>query len=106
MPQFLYRIQPTRLAMLTEGPTPQEQEIVSAHFDYLAGLLERGVLILAGRTLNADPDSFGIAIFNADSEAHAAALVADDPAVKGGVMRSQLFPYRIALIAESNIKEQ
>jgi hypothetical protein len=35
MPQFLYRIQPTRPAMLTEGLTPREDEIISQHFAYV-----------------------------------------------------------------------
>ena len=46
--QFLYRIQPTRAAMLTSGPTPQETEILTAHFNYLKNLTAKGVVILAG----------------------------------------------------------
>lgn len=102
--QFLYRIQPTRLEMLTEGPTPREREIVSAHFDYLSNLREQGILILAGRTLNTDHSSFGIAIFNAESEEDARQIVENDPAVVEKVMKAQLFPYRVALIAENNVK--
>lgn len=102
MAQYLYRIQPTRAAMLPEGPTEAEAALVSAHFNYLKALREQGVVILAGRTLNTDPTSFGIVIFNADSDDSARALVDTDPAVSGGVMRAELFPYRIALIAENN----
>ena len=47
--QYLYLIQPTRMAMLTDGPTPQEDEAVSQHFDYLKALADRGIVILAGR---------------------------------------------------------
>jgi uncharacterized protein YciI len=102
MAQFLYRIQPTRAAMLPEGATEQEAATVSAHFNYLKTLMEQGVIILAGRTLNTDPTSFGIIVFNADSEEAARAIVDGDPAVSGGVMRAELFPYRVALIAEKN----
>ena len=102
MPQFLYRIQPTRAAMLTDGPTEQEAATVSAHFSYLKTLLEQGVVILAGRTLNTDPTSFGIIIFNATDETAAQSIVDADPAVAGGVMNAALFPYRVALIAEQN----
>ncbi len=102
MPQYLYRIQPTRAAMLPDGPTEQEAATVSAHFNYLKTLVEQGVVILAGRTLNTDPTSFGIVIFNAASDEAARALVDADPAVSGGVMRAELFPYRVALIAENN----
>lgn len=97
--QFLYKIQPTRPAMLTEGPTEREAAIVGQHFNYLKDLTEQGIVLLAGRTLNTDPSSFGIIIFEADSEEAAQALVAGDPAVSQGVMRAELFPYRIALMA-------
>ncbi len=40
---FLYRIQPTRPEMLTHGPTEMEAEVTSQHYQYLKGLLEKGV---------------------------------------------------------------
>jgi uncharacterized protein YciI len=96
---YLYRIQPTRPAMLTEGPTEAEAAIVGQHFNYLKGLTEQGVVVLAGRTLNTDPSSFGIIILRADGEATARSIMEHDPAVRQGVMRAELFPYRIALMA-------
>jgi hypothetical protein len=98
--QYLYRIQPTRPAMLTDGPTGAEAEIVSQHFNYLKDLTERGIVILAGRTLNTDPTSFGIVIFNAVTDDAARAIVDHDPAVNQGVMRAELFPYRVALMVQ------
>jgi uncharacterized protein YciI len=106
MTQYLYRIQPTRSDMLSNGSTPEEQAIVGQHFAYLQRLMGEGVVILAGRTLNTDETSFGIVIFNAESEEAAQQLVANDPAVKQGVMRAMLFPYRVALIAEGNVLEE
>src|SRR5438309_2145082 len=97
MPQFLYRIQPTRPAMLTEGPTGRESEIIGQHFAYLQGLLDAGTLLMAGRTLNSDERAFGIAVFVAPSEAIAEEVMHNDPAVRLGVMRVELFPYRVAL---------
>jgi uncharacterized protein YciI len=86
--------------MLSEGPTPEEERIVGDHYSYLKKLTDQGVVILAGRTLNTDESSFGIIIFRADSEEAARRIVADDPAVRGGVMRAELFPYRIALMED------
>jgi uncharacterized protein YciI len=100
MPEYLYRIQPTRLEMLTDGPTPEEAARVSEHFAYLKRLAEEGVVVLAGRTLSADEDNFGIVIFRAADESAARRIMEEDPAVRGGVMRATLFPYRIALMAE------
>lgn len=97
MMQFLYLIQPTRAAMLVDGPTEQEAEIVSQHFAYLQKLMTEGTVLLAGRTLNTDPSSFGIVIFQAESEVDAQAIVDADPAVYNQVMSATLFPYRIAL---------
>jgi len=98
MNQWLYRIQPTRPAMLTEGPTPEESDTVSRHFNYLKDLTEKGVMILVGRTLNTDVNSFGICIFEAEDESAARNIMESDPAVMAGVMRAELFPYRVALM--------
>lgn len=95
--QFLYRIQPTRHEMLTEGTTPEEREIIGEHFAYLQHLTNEGIAILVGRTLNTDKDSMGIVIFKANSEEEALALMNDDPVVSKGVMQAKLFPFRIAL---------
>lgn len=100
--QFLYRIQPLRPEMLTDGATESETQIISEHFSYLKKLMEKGILILAGRTQNKESNSFGIVIFNAESEETARQILHDDPAVKNRVFRGELFPYQIALIKEDN----
>jgi uncharacterized protein YciI len=100
--QFLYRVQPTRPEMLSEGPTPAEERIVSDHFAYLQNLAEQGTVMLAGRTLNTDPSSFGIIIFLAESEAAAQSILQNDPAVQQGVMNADLFPYRIAILKNTS----
>ena len=100
MNQYLYRIQPSRLAMLAQGATPEEEAVIDAHFSYLQDLTRRGVVLLAGRTLNTDPSAFGIVIFEAESDQAALAIMQADPAVRAGVMRAELFPYRVALLAE------
>ena len=100
MNQYLYRIQPTRPEMLIDGATPEEDAAVDAHFSYLQDLTRRGVVLLAGRTLNTDPSAFGIVIFEAESDHLARSIMEADPAVHAGVMHSELFPYRVALMAE------
>jgi uncharacterized protein YciI len=97
MQEYLCRIKPTRLKMLTEGPTEREAEIVGQHFSHLQQLVAQGTVLMAGRTLNADEHTFGIVVFLAESEAQAQELVRSDPAVKQGVMHAELFPYRVAL---------
>lgn len=97
MPQFLYRIQPIRPGMLTTGPTQHEASIVDEHFRYLQKLAAEGLVLMAGRTLNVDERAFGIVVFVAASQAEAAELVQNDPAVKQAIMKAELFPYRVAL---------
>src|SRR5664279_4418615 len=97
MPQFLYRIQPARQEMLTEGPTQREAAIVNEHFEYLQKLIAEGVVFMAGRTLNTDERTFGIVGFAAATESAATAVMQNDPAVNLGVMKAELFPYRVAL---------
>lgn len=97
-PQFIYVLKPTRLEMLTEGPTPEEAETVSRHFAYLKDLTEKGVTILVGRTQNRDESTIGLAIFEAEDESAARTIMENDPAVVGGVMRATLYPYKVALM--------
>ena len=99
--QYLYKIQPTRQEMLSEGPTPEEEGVVGEHFTYLQELTARGLLILAGRTLNTDESSFGIVIFRAFSEEAAQKVMENDPAVRQDVMKAEIFPFRIALMSDT-----
>ena len=64
--------------------------------------MEKGIVILAGRTQNTDYSSFGICIFKAESEEEARTIVQNDPAVKNRAMRDELFPYKIALLKAEN----
>ncbi|MBZ0304270.1 MAG: YciI family protein [Anaerolineae bacterium] len=101
--QWLYRIQPVRPEMLTEGPTPEEAGITEQHFDYLNDLIGKGILILAGRTQNTGYSSFGIIIFKAENEVAAREIMLSDPAVRLRQFRAELYPYRIALLEPGNV---
>ena len=102
MRQFLYRIQPVRPEMLTEGRTELESQVISEHFSYLKALMEQGIVMMAGRTENSDHSSFGLVIFKAESEKLAREIMHDDPAVKKRVMRAELYPYHIAIFKPEN----
>ena len=100
--EFLYRIQVVRPAQLSEGPTEREDELTMEHFNYLKHLAAEGTLVIAGRTQTTDYSSFGLIIFRAADEAAARGIVANDPAVKAGMFRAELYPYRIAVVGELN----
>lgn len=96
--EFLYMIKPVREDMLATGPTPAEDRVIDEHFAYLNDLADKGVVVLAGRTMTTDERSFGVVIFRANTLDQARAIMDRDPAVDKGVMRAELFPYRIALL--------
>ena len=83
--------------MLVDGPTEHETSVLGNHLRYLEQLVADGVVLMAGRTLTTDERSFGLVMVVAPSDAAAAALMRNDPAVKRGVMSAELFPYRVAL---------
>ncbi|HJM50719.1 MAG TPA: YciI family protein [Alphaproteobacteria bacterium] len=94
---YIYVVRPTRPEMLSDGMTDLEQDTVAAHFDYLKVLADKGVVRMAGRTLEFGKQAFGIVVFMAASEAEAQRLVDDDPAVREGVMTAELSLFRIAI---------
>jgi uncharacterized protein len=75
--------------------TDEESEIMSIHFAYMKKLLEDGVLIMAGPVTTGE---FGVSIFEADSEVDAMRIVNNDPAVAIGLMKPELYPYRVSLL--------
>ena len=97
--EFIYVVRPARAEMLSEGPTEIEQEIISQHFQYLERLVQEGRVLVVGRTLMRDEGTFGLAIFRADDLASAVALAEADPAVLHGVMRVEVYPFRVALLS-------
>ena len=106
MPTYMYRIQPVRPEMLSAGPTDEEAQVTAEHFNYLKTLMEAGILILAGRTLNSDYSSFGIAIFSARDDDHMRQITAGDPGVAKKLFRAEWYPYRIALHAPENSEKE
>jgi uncharacterized protein YciI len=97
---FLYTLRPTRLAMLTEGATPEEQAIAGRHWAYSQELLTRGTLVFAGRTMQRDPTTFAFAVVRAASLDAARALAEGDPAVAGGVFTAEVFPFQPMLMGD------
>lgn len=102
---FIYRIRPTRAAMLAEGPTEREAAVIAAHFEYLQEKARSGVLFMAGRTLVVGDEGFGLVVFAADSLESARRFLGDDPAVRQGVMSGDVFPFRVALWAGQPVRE-
>src|SRR6266481_3996350 len=97
---FIYTLYPTRLAMLTDGPTDEEKALAGRHWAYSQDLLAKGIIIFAGRTIDLTEASFAFCVVQTTSEEEARVIMEDDPAVKGGVFRARLFPFQPMLIGE------
>lgn len=99
--QFIYVLKLIPALITEENWTAKEEAIVERHFAKLQGLLEEGKLVLAGKTDGLDEKTFGIVIFEADSEEEAQLVMKNDPAIAEGIMKAELFPYRVALMKDS-----
>jgi uncharacterized protein YndB with AHSA1/START domain/uncharacterized protein YciI len=87
--QYAYFVRPARATRLTA----QEQQLVAERSQYMKKLLSEGHLIFAGEApAPADPANVptGMVIFEAESDADAQRVMAEDPAVKAGIYRGQL----------------
>lgn len=92
---YLYKIQPVRHGMLLDGGTEFEQQIIGEHANYLKSLVDEGVGQIVGRTTNTDYTSFGMMIFQAESDEHAQKILDNDPAIAQRVMRGEVYPFRV-----------
>lgn len=94
MPEFIYLIHPFRQEFF-ENPTPQEDAVMEAHYEYLKQATEQGVVLLAGPCLD---ETFGIVVLTAESESAARAFMLNDPCVKSNVMMAELHPMKVSLL--------
>ena len=78
--------------------TEEEGKIMGVHFEYLQNKFDNKQLILAGPILA--EGQFGVSIFTADNIKHAQNFVENDPAVKSGIVKSEVHPFRIFLKGE------
>ena len=96
MPDYIYLISPIR-AGFYQYPTPQEEVVMEAHFEYLRQATSQGKVLLAGPCLD---ETFGIVILRAESEAEARAFMHNDPSVMNEVMKAELHPMKVSLMRE------
>ncbi|MEM8861690.1 MAG: YciI family protein [Chloroflexota bacterium] len=99
---YLYKIEPTRPEMLTEGGTPEEDQIMGEHFLYLKEKTADGTIFLAGPSFRGDGSGMGITIFEAANDEDAAAFMNGDPAVQKGVMKAEWLHFRLSLLGHVN----
>ncbi len=94
MPEYIYLIHPIRHEFF-EDPTPGEEAVMEAHFDYLKEATSKGVVLLAGPCLD---ETFGVVIIHTDNDEAARAFMLNDPSVKNHVMITELHPMKVSLM--------
>lgn len=77
-----------------ENMTPDEDEIINQHFQYLKKLLDEGKLMLAGPLLDG---ALGLTIYNSGDEFEVKRWANEDPAVQKGVFTLEMHPLRLSL---------
>ena len=98
--QYIYVLQVAPRFQEEVSWTDTENAAVARHFERLVKAAESGQVILAGRTTESLDKTFGLVIFEAESETAAREFMQSDPAVVAGLMTATLHPYAVALQRE------
>ncbi len=68
-----------------------EKDIMKQHAAYWNDLVSKGIVIVFGPVL--DPKGvYGLGILEVETEAQAHAFIAEDPAVKSGLVEMEIYP--------------
>ena len=95
--QFIYVLRLVPRLHSDAAWTKDDKMALDRHFTRFKFAIEKGELILAGRTKEPGDKTLGIAIFEAADEAAARAFMESDPAVVAGLMTAELHPFAVAL---------
>jgi uncharacterized protein len=99
--QYVYVLHVAARMQEKDSWTDAENGVIGQHFARLAKATETGQVILAGRTKEALDKTFGLVIFEAESEEAARLFMESDPAVVANIMSATLHPYSVALYRTS-----
>jgi uncharacterized protein YciI len=95
--QFIYVLRLVPRLHSDAAWTKEDRMALDRHLTRFKLAVEKGELILAGRTKEPGDKTFGIAIFEAPDETAARAFMESDPAVVAGLMTAELHPFAVAL---------
>lgn len=95
--QYVYVLQLTPRMHEANPWTDTDNGVIRQHFARLAKAADAGQVILAGRTTERLDRTFGLVIFEAESEEAARLFMESDPAVAANIMSATLHPYSVAL---------
>jgi len=109
---YVYFLRPARAGFFKQ-PTPDEEKAMSEHVRYIKQLLAEGRLVLAGpafdppqypednpRAIALEMPTPGVAVFEAENDDEARRILEGDPAVKSGVFKGRVNPFKLAFWRE------
>jgi uncharacterized protein YciI len=91
---FYFELIPPRVTF-PQDITSEERTVMEEHSVYFQQQFERGRVLLYGPVL-APKGAFGLAILEVADEAEARSFGADDPSVRAGLNRFEVYPMRVA----------
>lgn len=92
---FVFKLIPPR-PTFTQDMTEEERYIMTQHLAYWTDMADQGIAIVFGPVF--DPKRpYGLGILEVESEDQAQTIAADDPAVKSGLQRMEIYPMRAVL---------
>lgn len=94
MAQYCYMLTPCRPSLPFDA-SPEEREVIGNHFEYIKQYFAAGRIIFVGRC---EDGTFGITVYEAESDAEAEEIMRADPAIIAGVMTARLHPFRAILM--------
>jgi len=89
MNQYISILKPARENM-HKTVTEEEMKIFEKHSRYLEDKFEEGIVVFAGTSFEEGQDHFAIVVVNAADKAEAEEILNNDPAVKEGLLLSNL----------------
>ena len=95
--QFVYILKLAPRFQQEAAWTDTENQVVARHFERLAEAVKSGQVIIAGRTTEPLDETFGIVIFEAESEAAAESSCSPIRRSIAGLMTATVHPYAVAL---------
>ena len=94
--QFLLKLLPPR-STFVEDMSETERTIMNEHIEYWRDLTDKGIAVVFGPVL--DPKSpWGLGIVEVDDENLAHAIAANDPSVKSGLNKVEIYTMRIGMV--------
>jgi uncharacterized protein len=81
-----------------EDMTPEEEEIMGEHFDYLKNLVIEKRVVMAGPVMN---PTFGLIILRVESETEALEIMQSEPSVSKGLHTFEMQPMILSLLMDN-----